>query len=304
MQRKNFYDEISKNKTRSFILLLAVFIVLVAIGYAISFAFSPDYFILIMSMSIILSLIYVLATYYNSDKIALSSVKAVPADEKKYQHLHNIIEGLCIGEGIPKPKVYIMENENINAFASGRDPNHAIICVTTGTIKKLNNSELEGVLAHEISHIKNYDMRFMTVVAVVVGAIAIFSQIFLRSLMFGGMKGKSDSNRGGAAIIIFVLIGVALAILAPLIVKLVQLGISRKREFLADSSAAKLTRFPKGLANALKKIKTEVVDKKNTKQISSALAPLFISDPFKKKVQNLFSTHPPLEKRIEILEGM
>lgn len=302
MPRRSFHDEIRNNKIKSVILLIVVFIFFIALGYVISFVFSPDYFFLVMSIAIVFSLVYVLATYYNSHKIAIASVRAVPADPQKYRHLHDLIDGLAIGSGIPKPKVYIMENKQINAFASGRDPKHAVVCVTTGTLERLNNSELEGVLAHEMSHIKNFDMRFMTIMAIVVGAIAIFAQIFLRSLWFSG--GRSRDSSGGATGVILMLVGIAFAILAPIIVSLIQLAMSRKREYLADASAAKLTRYPKGLANALRKIKTEEIDKKNNKKISNALVPLFISNPFKRKSQNIFSTHPPLGERIKRLESM
>ena len=296
--RISFHDQISRNKWKSFFLILIIFLVFLALGYVISLATDPGLFFVIMIASIIISLIYILISYYNSDKIALASVSAKPADRRQYPQFYNSVEGLTLASGMPMPKLYVMENSEINAFASGRDPEHAVICVTTGALEKLNKQELEGVLGHELSHIANFDIRFMTLVAVMVGMIAIISQIFLRSLWFRG--GNRDDNKGNA---IFMLIGIILAILAPIVVQLVQFAISRKREYAADASAVKFIRSPTGLIGALKKIKNEHVPVQETKKINKAVAPLFISNPFK-NLENLTSTHPPLEKRIEILERM
>lgn len=191
-----------------------------------------------------------------------------------------------------------MNSSEINAFASGRDPKHAVICVTTGTLAKLTRQELEGVIAHEMSHVANYDIRFMTLATVMIGMISIAAEMFLRSLWFSGHDDRD--SKAGAFIIIF---GILFAILAPLAAQLVQLAISRKREFLADSTAVKLTRSPTGLANALKKIRDEHVPREETKRYSKATAPLFIADPFK-KASNLFQTHPELNERIKRLERM
>ena len=205
---------------------------------------------------------------------------------------------------MPKPKLYVMEDRNINAFASGRDPENAVICVTTGALDKLDKHELEGVLAHELSHIANYDIRFMTLTAVLVGMIAIVSEIFLRSLFWSSFSGGHD--RDNRAQIVFIIIGVLLAILAPIVVMLVQLAISRKREFSADASAVKFTRSPTGLIGALRKINRDHAPRTVEEQhhYNKAVAPLFISDPFKRNIKGLFQTHPPLEKRINILERM
>ncbi|MEK6826882.1 MAG: M48 family metallopeptidase, partial [Nanoarchaeota archaeon] len=189
------------------------------------------------------------------------------------------------------PKLYIMNSEQINAFASGRNPEHAVVCVTEGALKKLDKKELEGVLAHELGHVGSYDIRYMTLVAVIVGMISIISEIFLRSLWF---RGNSDDNKGNA---IFVIIGIVLAILAPIVVYFVQLAISRKRELNADASAVKFTRYPPGLIGALKKIKLE---NQPEKKINKAVAPLFFANPFK----NIGSTHPDIDKRIAVLEKM
>lgn len=294
-ERISFYDQINRNKWKSFFLIVIIFIVFLALGYIIAKIADPSYFFLIMILSIIISISYILLSYYNSDKIALASVGAKEANPPQYRQYYNSVEGLTLASGMPMPKLYIMQNSQINAFASGRDPKHAIICVTSGALEKLNKQELEGVLAHELSHIANFDIRFMTLVAVMVGMIAIISQIFLRSLWMGSRE--RDDSKGSA---ILMLIGIILAVLAPIVVQLVQLAISRKREFIADASGVKFTRYPPGLINALKKIKQDTQGMK----VSGAVAPLFISSPFKQKVSSLFQTHPPLEQRISILERM
>jgi heat shock protein HtpX len=289
--RIDFRDQISKNKWKSLFLMVVIFIVIVVLGYVITMAVGPDYFFIIMIIAIIFSILYVWVSYYNSHKIAIASVGAKKASREKYPDYHNLIEGITIASGLPKPQLYVMPSKNINAFASGRDPQHAVVCVTEGALEKLERRELEGVLAHELGHIGSYDIRYMTFVAVMVGMIAIISQIFLRSLWFGA----GGRDKGNA---IFIIIAITLAILAPIVVWLVQMSISRKREFVADASAVKFTRYPKGLIGALKKIKQENVPEQ--KKVSKALAPLFISNPFK----GIGRTHPPLDKRIDVLEKM
>jgi heat shock protein HtpX len=272
--------------------MFIVFLVLILLGYVISHAFDPGYFFFIMIISIVFSISYILISYYNSDKIAIASLGAKPAPKELKQY-YNSVEGLCLASGLPMPNLYVMQNEQINAFATGRDPHHAVICVTTGALQKLNKQELEGVLSHELSHIANFDIRFMTLTAVLVGMVAIISEMFLRSLWF---KSDNRDNKGGA---IFMLIGIVLAILAPIVVQLVQLSISRKREFTADATAVKFTRTPTGLVGALKKIKHDAPMK-----VSGAMKSLFMSDPKRSKFQNLFSTHPDINERIKILEKM
>lgn len=291
----SFYEQISRNKRNSVILLIIIFATLVLLGYVIGRIYI-DYFFMILIFSVIISISYIMIGYYNSDKIALASVNAKSASREEFPRYHNLVEGLCIASGMPKPKLYIMESEQINAFATGRNPKHAVICVTTGALEKLNKVELEGVLAHELSHVANFDIRFMTLTAVLVGMIAIISQIFLRSLWFQGSNKRSV--RGNAALL---LVGILLAILAPIFVQLVQLAISRKREYVADASAVKFTRYTNGLIGALKKISGEALVEK---RVNGAVAPLFISDPFKKKVSGLFRTHPPISDRIRVLEAM
>jgi len=289
-KRIDFRDQISRNKYKSLFLMVIIFSVIVLLGYVISLALEPGYFFIIMIFAIIFSLSYILISYYNSDKIAIASVRAKKAYRDDYKQYYDIVEGLTLASGMPMPKLYVMPYPQINAFASGRNPENAAICVTKGALEKLDKRELEGVIAHELGHVANYDIRYMTLVAVMVGMVAIISQIFLRSLWFRG----GGNSRGKE---IFILIGIIMAILAPIVVYIVQMSISRKREFVADASAVKFTRYPGGLIRALKKIQTE---NQPEKKLSKALAPLFFTNPFKE----LGRTHPPLEKRINILERM
>ena len=295
--RISFHEQIQRNKAKSALLIGIVFIVLLLLGYAISFALDPGYFFIVMIISIIFSMSYIVFGYYNSDKIALASVGAKKADISQYRQLYNSVEGLTLASGMPMPKIYIMESEQTNAFATGRDPQHSVICVTTGALKKLDKQELEGVIAHEMSHVANYDIRFMTFTAIVIGMIAIIAELFLRSLWFSS---GSDNKKHPFLIIA----GIALSILAPLVANLAALAISRRREFTADATGVKFTRYPKGLASALKKIKHEHLAPNDKHHFSKATAPLFISDPFKKKFTNLFSTHPNIDERIAKLERM
>jgi len=296
-ERISFYEQIRNNKIKSFLLIAVMFIVFIVIGYLIALAVNPSYFFMIMILATIFSLAYVLVGYYNSDKIALASVNAKPASREKHRKFFDAVENMSIASGLPMPNLYIMESSEINAFASGRDPKNAVICVTTGALEKLDKQELEGVVAHEMSHIANYDMRFMTTVAVLVGLISIIAQIFLRSLWFSSGRDR----KGNAWIFILAIIA---AILAPLAAQLVSLSISRKREFGADATAVKLTRYPTGLRKALVKIKNEHITEREKRKYPKAVAPLFISDPFKKKVKGLFSTHPDIDERIRRLERM
>jgi len=290
--RIDFRDQISSNKMRSFFLMLIIFVVIIALGYVISMALEPGYFFIIMIVASLFSIFYVWFSYYNSHKIAIASVGAKIAPRAQYKDYYNLVEGLTIASGLPMPKLYIMPSKNINAFASGRNPENAVICVTEGALEKLDRRELEGVLAHELGHVASYDIRYMTLVAVAVGMVSIISQIFLRSLWF-----KSSGSSEGKGNAIFMVIAIALAILAPIVVYLIQMSISRKREYSADASAVKFTRHPAGLIGALKKIKT---DNQDEKKVSKAVAPLFIASPFR----NWGSTHPPLDERIKVLERM
>ncbi|MEK6843072.1 MAG: M48 family metallopeptidase [Candidatus Micrarchaeota archaeon] len=287
------YDQISQNKMKSY-LYIAFFVLLIYV-LAYVFGIMTGFGEGITAIAILLAVVMTVGTYYYSDKIVLSTVGARVAEKKEFPYLYNTVEGLAIAAGIPMPRLFVIDNDAINAFATGRDPKNAIIVVNTGAIKKLNRQELEGVIAHEMSHIKNYDIRMMMLAAVMVGAIAIISDIMLRS----GFRGGGGGKKGGGAILI---VGLVLAILSPIFAKLVQLAISRNREYLADASGALLTRYPEGLASALSKIKN---DSTNMPNVSEAIAPLFISNPLNKRfLGNLFSTHPPLDDRIAILRKM
>jgi heat shock protein HtpX len=291
-QRIDFRDAIARNKWKSFFLMFVIFSVIILLGYVISLAYNPDLFFTIMIFSIIISITYLLITYYNSDKIALASVGAKETKRENNKLYYDVVESLTIASGLPIPKLYIMSSEQINAFASGRNPKSSVICVTRGALEKLDRRELEGVIAHELGHIGSYDIRYMTLVAVMVGMISIISEIFLRSLRF--RSNGNDDNKGNA---IFMLLGLILAILAPIVVYFVQLAISRKREFSADASAVKFTRYPPGLIGALEKIKYQNAPEK---KVTKAVAPLFFANPFKE----LGSSHPAIEKRIELLKKM
>jgi heat shock protein HtpX len=298
MSRTSFHDQIRNNKIKSFLLIIIIFVFFIVLGYIIALTLDPGLFFIIMIFATIFSLGYILVSYYNSDKIALASVKAKPASREHHRKFFHAAESMSLASGLPMPKLYVINSEQINAFASGRDPENAVICVTTGCLEKLDKHELEGVIAHEMSHIANYDIRFMTLVAVLVGMVSIIAQIYLRSLWFGG--GRRDDRNG----LIIMLVAIAAAILAPIAAQLVSLSISRKREFTADATAVKFTRYPDGLKKALQKIKHEHQSEQDKKKYPKAVAPLFISDPFKKKIKGMFSTHPSIDERIRKLEKM
>ncbi|HRY36826.1 MAG TPA: M48 family metallopeptidase [Candidatus Magasanikbacteria bacterium] len=296
------YNEIASNKRKSVFLMMFFIAFIILIGYIFDLAYGNKNGISGIFIAVIFSLGMTTISYFQGDKIALSTTgaKLVEHDDNKYYY--HLVENLCITNGMPMPKLYIIEDQAINAFATGRKPELASIAVTRGALEKLTNEEMEGVLAHELSHIKNYDIRFMMLVAVLVGAIAIMSDIFLRSGFWGG-RGKNDregsSNQLAA---IFMVIGIIIAILSPLIAELIKLAVSRQREYLADASGALLTRYPEGLANALQKISEE---NRPLQKASSATAHLFIASPFSgKKLSAMFSTHPPVEERIKRLRSM
>lgn len=292
------YKEIDSNKRRT-ILLIGIFLIFViGVGWVLSYAFD-NYFILVLA--VIIAFIQALIAYYQSDKIALliSGAKEAPRKEP-YLDLHRLVENLSISAGLPKPRIYLISDSAPNAFATGRDPKHAAIAVTSGLLDKLNKTELEGVISHELSHIGNYDIRLMTIVVILVGIVALISDFFLRYLWWGG--GRSRRSEGGGQLqLILLVVGIVLAILAPLAAVLIQLAISRKREFLADASGALLTRYPEGLASALEKISH---DHKPLEAANRATAHLYIADPSKKKIAGLFVTHPPVEERIKRLRAM
>ena len=299
------YEEISSNKRKSYLLIFVFLVLVIFIGYIIGFFYGSPYFGL--GFAIFIGLIYFLFSYFSGANTIMALTGAKEAKKPEYTYLINTVEGLSIAAGLKKvPKVYVIDDSALNAFATGRNPDNSYVAVTTGLLNKLNRQELEGVLAHELSHIKNYDIRVMMLAAVLVGITVLLSDFLLRSFLWGGKGGKDEKSQGTAVVIIIVALG--LAILSPIIAELMKLAISRKREFLADASGAMLTRHPKGLADALRKIKEDpdpLVDKAN-----KATAHLFISVPFrhdKTKVswlQNMFSTYPPTAERIKKLEGM
>ena len=297
------FNEARSNKIKSVFLVFVFILVIGVLGAIIGIFYGNLYFGLIIA--VIFSLIYSMIGFYSGGSMILTMSGAKPVTKKEYPYLYHTIEGLAISAGIPTPQAYVIEDSALNAFATGRDPKNASITVTTGLLKAMSRQELEGVVAHEMSHIKNYDIRFMMLTAVLVGIVVLLSDFLLRSFLWGGHGGRRDSKRGGQMALILIAIGFILAILAPIIGELVKLAISRKREFMADASGAILTRYPPGLAGALKKISKDpdpLVDKAN-----KATAHLFISTPFRKKtgfVTNLFLTHPPIEERIKRLESM
>lgn len=290
------YKQIDANVRKTFLLITIFLILIIGLGWLFAWIFASPW---ILYLAVFISIFQAWFSYYHSDKIALAVSGAREVSRKENVELHRIVENLAITAGLPKPRVYVIHDPSINAFATGRDPDHAAIAVTTGLLDKFKKPELEGVIAHEMSHVKNYDIRVMTIVVVLVGAIALMSHFFLRSLWWG--RGGRDRGSGQLGLILM-LVGIVLAILAPLIAQLIQLAVSRKREYLADASGSLLTRYPEGLALALEKIQKYSIP---MKRASRATAHLFISNPFSaKKVTGLFATHPPIEDRIKKLREM
>ncbi|HDQ59814.1 MAG TPA: zinc metalloprotease HtpX [Candidatus Woesearchaeota archaeon] len=299
-ERLSFHDEIRANKIKSWLLISVVIIFMVLLAYFIGIIYDPALVPVFLFFGGVIVIVQALVSYYQGDKIILKIMGAKEAKKIEHQHLINVVDGLSLASGLPMPKVYVIDSPDMNAFATGRDPEHASVAVTTGLLNNLNRQELEGVIAHEMSHIANYDIRFATIVSIMVGAVSIIASIVLRSMFWSG-GGRSRSNKGGGGIILLI-IGIAFMILAPIAVKLVQLSISRKREYLADSTGAKLTRYPNGLANALEKIsKTN----QNRMKVPEAVSHLFFTNPVSRKnIAGLFSTHPPIEERIAKLRAM
>lgn len=287
------YNQIDSNKRKTRILMALFFAFVIGIGFLFE---QMGYGYGAVVIAVVISFFMSWLSYYHSDKIALRSSGAREISQKDNPYLYRMVENLCIASGMPMPKVHIIDSPALNAFATGRDPEHASIAVTTGLLGALENEELEGVIAHELSHVKNYDIRVMTIVIVLVGSIALLSDMFFRMSLFGGKRENKNTHPA------FIIIGIVLLILSPLIAELIKLAISRKREYLADASGALLTRYPEGLARALEKIAASEVP---FQKANSATAHLFISNPFKgKKLKNMFSTHPPIEERIKKLRGM
>ncbi len=276
------------------------FVLIIVFGWLLSRYFgSPA----ILYFAVLFSIFSSVASYWWSDKLILAMTKSQPISEKDNQELFHVVENLCIASGLPMPRIYIMPEAQPNAFATGRDEKHAVVVVTAGLLGRLNKTELEGVIAHELSHIKNKDALLQTVIVVLVGVVAIISDLFLRMSMFGGLRSNDDDSKGNVILLVLTLVA---AILAPNAATLIQLAISRKREFLADASGALLTRYPDGLASALEKLAQDPTTKRSA---NNSTAHLFISSPFKGKragnwLTKLFLTHPPIEERVRALRGL
>jgi len=285
---------------RTWALVIGFLMVVVAIGYAISWYYQNP---TILVVAVVIALATNIYAYWASDKLVLSLTKARPASREEFFDFYTVTENLAITAGLPKPRLYVIDDSAPNAFATGRDEKHAVVCATTGLLAMMSRIELEGVVAHELSHIKNRDMLLMTVAVVLAGFIALVANIFLHTSFMGGGNRRSNNNNSGA---VFAIIAVVAIVLAPVAAKLIQLAISRRREYHADASGALLTRYPSGLASALEKIGNYQAPMKNA---NLATAHLFIGDPFGKMgggvgwVERLFSTHPPIQDRIKLLLG-
>lgn len=297
----SIYSQIDSNRRRTYLVMVffIAFITLTAYifgrasGYGLSYA----------GIALIISGFVSFGSYYWSDKLILLMSQAREINEKDNPLLFRTVENLCLGAGLPRPKIYTIDDSAPNAFATGRDPQHAVICVTSGLLGKMEKIELEGVIAHELSHVKNYDTRLMGIVAILVGMVAFLADWFMRSLWWGD---RSDREEKGSVQGLFLILGIVFAVLSPIIATLIQLAISRRREYLADASGALLTRYPDGLARALEKIAR---DKEVLEAATNATAHLYIVNPFKDKsfsawFSGLFDTHPPLAERIRLLRAM
>lgn len=294
-------SQIRSNIAKTY-LLMAIFIGLViAIGYVLGYALGyGSGFVWVATLFAVISS---LSSYWWGDQMVLAMSGARPADRKKDFDFFTVAENLAIAAGLPKPKLYVIDDTAMNAFATGRDPEHAVVCATTGLLERLERRELEGVIAHELSHIQNYDTRLLAVISVLAGTVVFLSDMFLRNLWWGGRRSRDNDNNSGGIILV---IGIVLAILTPVFATLMQLALSRRREFLADATGANLTRYPEGLARALEKL---TKDKEVLEAATNATAHLYITNPFKNKnygawFANMFNTHPPIEERIKRLRSM
>ena len=293
------YTQISSNKRKTALLITFFLVLIIGLGYTFSYSLeSPG----ILFFAVILSIGMSFISYFYSDKIVLKMSKAKEIDRQANQELYRLVENLSITAGLPTPKIYVIDDTALNAFATGRDPQHAVIAFTTGILQKLDKNELEGVAAHELSHIGNYDIRLSTIIVVLVGIVALLSDWFLRISFLGGGGRNREGGQIGAIIAVA---GIVLALLSPLIATLIQLAVSRQREYLADASGVMLTRYPQGLSNALRKL---AGDHEPLEVANKATAHLYIVNPLKdlhggrSLFKNLFSTHPPLEDRVKRLE--
>ncbi len=293
------YEQIAHNRRLSIVICIVFVMVVVLLGWVLGEVWGVPWLGLAIALGISIGSVY--TAYYNSDKLVLRMSRARPLQRSEHPHLFHTVEGLAIAAGLPKPRCYVIGDSSPNAFATGRDPEHGVICVTTGLLDKVNRTELEGVIGHEMSHIRNYDTRLQCLVVVLVGTTVLLSEWILRSMYYG--RGRRRSSGGGQAMAVLLIIGLILALLAPVVAQLLRLAISRRREFLADASAALLTRYPEGLANALEKLAS---DPAPLQSANKATAHLYIVNPLKKRgwTSSLFSTHPPTADRIRRLREM
>ena len=298
---KNIYEQVDENKFRSGLVIFFFILFITAATYLISYSLGFDGYS--VGVALIISGLMSYASYYYSDQIILGISGAEPATRTKHFNFYTVTENLALADSLPMPKLYVINDTAMNAFATGRDPEHAVVCATTGLLDRLNRTELEGVVAHELSHIKNYDIRLMSIVTILVGLITLLADILLRTRIRGNRNRDEDGNLGA----ILFIAGLVMALLSPIIAQLIQLAISRRREFLADATGAKLTKYPEGLASALEKIAS---DKEPLEAANKATAHLYIANPLKNHHDSigwfagLFNTHPPVTERIKALRGI
>src|SRR2546429_1796612 len=300
----NVYDEIAGNRWRTW-LLVGLFVAIVALlGYVLGYVwFGGNAGLFILPFALGIASISALTSYFAGDKIVLGMSQAHEVSERQEPQLHHVVEELAIGAGIPKPEDYGHEDRGPQALATGRDPKRSSVAVTRGLLTKLDRTELQGVIAHELSHVRNFDIRLMLIVAVLLGMAALLSDWIFRSMFWGG-RGRDRDRGGGGAAAILLIVALVLAVLTPIIAQLIQLAVSRQREYMADASGALLTRYPAGLANALRKI---AADKDALEVANKATAPLYIANPLHDEprfLDGLFDTHPPIQERIKRLEAM
>ena len=307
------YEQIARNKRRTFVMLAAFVLLIAGVAVALGVIFKAG--VAIVPIAITIAIVMAWTSYFASDKIALAASRAKPADGPEYARYHNLVEGLCIAAGLPKPRLYVVDDPAPNAFATGRNPQHAALAVTTGLLEIMNRVELEGVLAHELSHVRNYDILVSTIAVTAVGAVALMADLGMRFMWFGGRSDRRDNNDSGGLGMILVILSFALLILAPFAAQLMQFAMSRRRELLADASGVELTRYPPGLISALKKLQD---DNAVVHHATRATAQMWIESPLERDektaadgtksggswLNRKFDTHPPLADRIAALEAM
>jgi heat shock protein HtpX len=302
MERTDFYREIAANKRRSFALMFVFALVVVLLGYGLGLYWGQPFLGLVLAFAISVAMAW--GSYYYSDSLVLAISGARPVEKEQFPQLYHATEGLAIAAGVPAPRCYVIDDPSPNAFATGRDPEHGVICVTTGLMNLVDRYELEGVVAHEMGHIKNYDIRLQTMAVVLAGMVVLLGDWLMRSMFWGGRRRRSSSSsRGGNPVMaILMIVALVAAILSPIIAQLIRMAISRKREFLADATAVQLTRYPEGLAGALEKLGASPL---HLRAASKATAHLFIVNPLKGSgLSRMFSTHPPIGERVARLRAM